>query len=141
MRSAARPKALIAAWFDFQPPPVRSLAEALQQAIRAAAPELVETVKWGNLVFQLDGNAVLAIAPHKAHVNLQFFNGSHMPTDIAPLDGAGRGVRSLRCKLGQPVDPVTVDMLVSACVALAQRHAAERPPRVRAIGLEPGSED
>ena len=130
MRSNARSKALVSAWFDFQPEAMRSLALQLQRTVRAAEPELTEAIKWGNLVYQLDGVAVLAIAPHKAHVNLQLFNGSELPPSLGPLEGAGRGSRSLRCKPGQTVDPVQVEMLVAACVALARRMADERPPRM-----------
>ena len=102
MRSNARSKALVSAWFDFQPEAVRSVALLLQ----------------------------LAIAPHKAHVNLQLFHGSELPPGLGPLEGAGRGSRSLRCRLNQTVDPVQVEMLVAACVALARRMAGERPPRM-----------
>lgn len=136
MRSTTRPKALVASWFDFQPAAVRSVAEALQQAVREAAPDLSETVKWGNLVFQLDGQVLLAIAPHKAHVNLQIFNGHLLPDELGPLDGVGRGPRSLRCRLHQAIDPVQVQMLVSASVALARQQADPRPPRP-APGEEP----
>lgn len=130
MRSGSRSKALVSAWFDFQPEAVRELAERLQRAVRVAEPELTETIKWGNLVYQLDGAAVLAIAPHKAHVNLQLFHGAELPPGLGALEGAGRGTRSLRCKLHQPVDPVQVEMLVAACVALARRMAEQRPPRM-----------
>jgi len=131
MRQAVRSKALVSAWFDFQPLAVKGVAEQLQQAVRAAAPELAESVKWGNLVYLLDGLVVLAIAPFKAHVNLQVFNGAQLPPGSLPLEGTGRGPRHLRCKLNQPVDLVQVEMLVSASVALAQRQALERPPRMR----------
>lgn len=129
MRSNGRSKALVSAWFDFQPEPVRAVAERLQQAVRATEPELAETIKWGNLVYLLDGAAVLAIAPHKAHVNLQIFHGSELPPGLGPLEGAGRGPRHLRCRLNQPVDPVQVEMLVAAAVAMARRLAEQRPPR------------
>lgn len=130
MRSNGRSKALVSAWFDFQPEPVRAVAERLHQAVRAAEPELAETIKWGNLVYMLDGAAVLAIAPHKGHVNLQIFHGSELPAGVGPLEGAGRGSRSLRCRLNQPVDPVQVEMLVAAAMAVARRLAEQRPPRL-----------
>lgn len=130
MRSNGRSKALVSAWLDFQPPAVRAVAERLQQAVRASEPELAEAIKWGNLVYLLDGAAVLAIAPHKAHVNLQIFHGSELPPGLGPLEGAGRGPRSLRCRLNQPIDPVQVEMLVAAAVAMARRLAEQRPPRM-----------
>ncbi|GAA0752492.1 DUF1801 domain-containing protein [Ideonella azotifigens] len=126
MRTAARPKALVAAWFDFLTEPQRGLAEQLQAAVRQAVPEATETVKWGNLVFGVDDTLLMAIVPFKGHVNLQLFNGSQLPPGIAPLDGSGRGSRSLRCRLGLPIDSVQVQMLVLASVTLARRQAAER---------------
>jgi hypothetical protein len=134
MRSNARPQALISAWYDFQLPAVRVVADMLQRAVRSAAPDLVETVKWGNLVFQLERTAVLAIAPHKAHVSLQVFNGAQLPPSLGALDGAGRGLRSLRCRLHQSIDPVQVEMLVAASVALARLQAAARLPRMAPEG-------
>lgn len=119
----------MAAWFDFLTPAQRGTCEALQRVIRQAAPDATEAVKWGNLVFAVNEVMFVAIVPHKAHVNLQFFNGSSLPAELGPLDGVGRGSRSLRCKFTQPIDPVQVEMLVSASAALARRQAQERPAR------------
>lgn len=129
MRSAARPKALVSAWFDFLTPAQRNTCEALQAAVRAAVPDVGEAVKWGNLVFSVNDAVFAAIVPHKAHVNLQIFNGSLLPPGLPVLDGVGRGSRSLRCRLTQPVDTVTVEMVISASAALARRQARERPAR------------
>lgn len=129
MRSAARPKALVSAWFDFLTPGQRGVSEVLQAAVHQAAPDVSVSVKWGNLVFGVDDTLVMAIVPHKGHVNLQFFNGSALPSELGPLDGAGRGSRSLRCRLNQPIDAVQVQMLVSASVALARSTARPRYPR------------
>lgn len=129
MRSAARPKALVAAWFDFLTPGQRQTCEALQAAIRSAVPDVMEAVKWGNLVFSVQEVVFAAIVPHKAHANLQIFNGSLLPPGLPPLDGVGRGPRTLRCRFTQPVDRVTVEMVISASAALARRQAQDRPPR------------
>ncbi|HSI59378.1 MAG TPA: DUF1801 domain-containing protein [Ideonella sp.] len=125
MRSASSSRALVAAWFDFQTTAQRELSEALRTAVREAEPSLTEGVKWGKLVFLLDGRMLLAIAPHKTHVHLQVFNGSQLPTELAPLDGAGHGLRNLRCRLHQPVDPVQVEMVVAASAELARRQGAD----------------
>lgn len=119
MRSGPRSKALVSAWLDFQPPPQREVAQALRAAVREAAPELAEIVRWGQLVFLHNGSPLLAIAPHRGHVSLQLFNGHLLPEGLAPLEGAGRSVRSFKCRLQQPVDVVLVQMLVAACVARA----------------------
>ncbi len=129
MRSAARPKALVAAWFDFLTPGQRPTCEALQAAIRNAAPDVMEAVKWGNLVFSVHDVVFAAIVPHKAHANLQIFNGSQLPPGLPLLDGVGRGPRTLRCRFTQPVDRVAVEMVISASAALARRLGQSRPPR------------
>lgn len=126
MRNGPRSKALVSAWLDFQPPAQREVAQALRSAVREAAPELGEAVRWGQLVFLFEGTPLLAIAPHRAHVNLQVFNGHLLPPELVPLEGGGRGARSFKCRLHQPVDTVPVQMLVAASVARAERDAGVR---------------
>ncbi len=129
MRNGPRSKALVSAWLDFQPAAQREVAQALRSAVRDAAPELGEAVRWGQLVFLFDGMPLLAIAPHRAHVSLQVFNGHLLPAGLAPMEGGGRGARSFKCRLHQPVDAVQVQMLVAASVAQADRDAGVRRPR------------
>lgn len=129
MRNGPRSKALVSAWLDFQPAAQREVAQALRGAVREAAPALGEAVRWGQLVFLFDGAPLLAIAPHRAHVNLQVFNGHLLPAGLVPLEGGGRGARSFKCRLHQPVDAVQVQMLVAASVAQAERDAGVRRPR------------
>lgn len=136
MRTGSRSKALVAAWLDFQPPSQRELAQALRSAVREAEPDLAEIIRWGQLVFTWEGSPLLAIAPHRGHVNLQLFNGHLLPSGLAPLEGGGRGTRSFKCRLNHPVDVVQVQMLVAASVARAMRDAPLGVP----AGL-PGDDD
>jgi len=131
MRTGPRSKALVAAWLDFLPPAQREVAQALRSAVREAAPDLLEIIRWGQLVFTWSGSPLLAIAPHRGHVNLQLFNGHLLPEGLAPLEGSGRGTRSFKCRLNQPVDVVQVQMLVAACVARVPQEVAPGVP----IGL------
>lgn len=141
MRSASRPKALVAAWFDFLTPVQRQTCEVLQATIRTTVPDVGEAVKWGNLVFSVNEVVFAAIVPHKAHVNLQIFNGSQLPPGTPVLDGVGRGSRTLRCRCTQPVDTVTVEMVISASAMLARRQALERPYRSSYGSGHPGVGD
>jgi len=123
MRTGPRSKALVSAWLDFQPPAQREVAQVLRGAVREAEPELNEIIRWGQLVFVWAGAPLLAIAPHRGHVNLQIFNGYLLPPELALLEGHGRGTRSYKCRLNQPVDVVQVQMLVAASVARAPSEA------------------
>jgi hypothetical protein len=129
MRTGPRSKALVSAWLDFQPEAQREVAQALRAAVREAEPALNEIVRWGQLVFVWAGVPLLAIAPHRGHVNLQIFNGHLLPADLAPLEGSGRGARSYKCRLSQPVDVVLVQMLVAASVARAPHDERAGMPR------------
>jgi hypothetical protein len=138
MRVGTRSKALVSAWLDFQPPAHREVARALRAAVRDAEPGLEEIIRWGQLVFVWEGSPLLAIAPHRAHVNLQVFNGFLLPPDLAPLEGLGRGTRSYRCRLNQPIDVVQVQMLVAASVARASREPLAGLPKDDDPGEEAG---
>lgn len=119
MRTPVRPAALVESWFDLLPDAQRPLARELQALVAAAEPRLSQTVKWGNLVFMLAGTNLVAIVPHKGHVNLQFFNGAALAPQWPQLEGTGKGLRHLKCRTGQPVDAALVGALVRDSVAEA----------------------
>lgn len=116
MRSTVRPAALIAAHFDTLNPSVRELAQALHRLVADAAPLLGQSLQWGNVVFQHQGRNAIGIAAHKSYVQLQFFNGQALAAQYAALQGSGRGLRHLKCRVGEPLDSELVSDLVRACV-------------------------
>jgi hypothetical protein len=116
MRSVVKSAALVEAWFDMLPAAQRPLARELQAAILATAPQLACTVKWGNLLFMQRGSNAVAIAPHRAHIHLQFFDGLALAERFPQLEGAGSRVRHLRCAYGEPLDAALVRELVGAAV-------------------------
>ena len=117
MRSVVKSAALVEAWFDMLPAGQRPLARALQAAVLEAAPQLASTVKWGILLFTLRGANAIAIAPHRTHANLQFFDGTALAERFPQLEGTGPRVRHLRCPYGEPLDTALVRALVQAGVA------------------------
>jgi len=117
MRSMLHSAALIDAWFDTLQPLQRETAEALRACVRATAPGLVESIKWGNLVFTQAGRHALAIVTYREHANLQVFNGALLAGRFPTLEGTGRGVRHLKLRYRQPVDVEHVAAVVAACVA------------------------
>jgi hypothetical protein len=118
MRHLGLSSALIATYFDTLPPAQADTARALQRAVLAAAPDLSQVVKWGNLIFMREGRNLLAIAAHKAHVNLQFFNGAELAAQFPQLEGVGKGMRQIKQRQGQAIDEELITHLVQSCVAL-----------------------
>ena len=131
-RHAGRSRALVSSWLDFQPAAARALIEDLRQAVREAEPGLAETVKWGNLVFVLEGLPVLGLAPVKGHVNLQLLQGAPWPSGLVGTEGAGKGARHWRFDVGAVVDAVLVEQLVSSATRHGRRLLEDRPPRAPA---------
>jgi hypothetical protein len=124
MRHAVRSAALVANYFDTLSPPQAVLARATQQAVLAAAPDLAQVIKWGNLVFLHGGRHLLAIAAHKAHVNLQVFHGAELAERYAQLEGVGKGMRQLKLRQVQALDVALIGELVQASLALADAGSA-----------------
>jgi uncharacterized protein YdhG (YjbR/CyaY superfamily) len=119
MRTPVRPAALVAAYFDNLAPEERETALALRDAVLAAAPQLTQAVKWGNLTFQLGGQSIISIVLHKSHAHLQFFNGAELAVQYTALEGTGKGMRHLKCRYRQPIDAEVVRDLVAASVDAA----------------------
>jgi uncharacterized protein YdhG (YjbR/CyaY superfamily) len=116
MRSMLQSAALIEAWFDTLLPDQRDLARALRTAVMDAEPSLVQSIKWGNLMFTHAGRHALAIVIHKDHANLQVFNGIALVDRFPMLEGTGKGLRHLRLRYRQPIDVDLVEALVRGCI-------------------------
>jgi uncharacterized protein YdhG (YjbR/CyaY superfamily) len=116
MRSMLQSAALIDNWFDTLRPEQRELAQSLRTCVIATEPGLAQSIKWGNLMFTLEGRHALAIVVHRDHANLQVFNGVTLAERFPMLEGSGKGMRHLRLRYHQPVDDSLVAALVRACV-------------------------
>ena len=120
MRSNLRSSALIETWFDLLSAQQRDLARATHAAVLAAHPSFAPTIKWGNLVYMHGGSNLLALMPHKSHLNLQVFNGAALAERFPQLEGTGKGLRHLKMRYGQEPDPDLVAALVNASVEIAE---------------------
>jgi hypothetical protein len=125
MRTLLRSGALIESWFDMLTDEQRPTARALHQVVTQAAPRLHATVRWGNLVYQLDGVNALAIVPHKSHVNLQLFKGAGVAPMYPQLEGNGKGVRHLKLRPSAALDTDLVARIVVAAVEAMPLAAEE----------------
>ena len=128
MRKAQQTRSLVAAWFDFLAPTEMPVAQAIHKAIRAAVPELTETIRQGNLLLSLNGEPLLAIAPARNQVNLLVFNGSDVEATLGPLDGVGRRQRQVAFPSADPVDLARVEQVARVSAAVARRQQAHIDP-------------
>ncbi len=129
MRTMLRSGALIEAWFDSLAPAQAELARHLREVVLDAEPGLVPAVKWGNLVFSLQRDHLLAIVAYRDHLNLQVFNGARLLARHPGLSGSGKGLRHLRLALGAPLPGDRVRRLVADAAADLRMAGPVRPPR------------
>jgi len=115
---------LVQAWLDTLRPEQQQTAMALNEAVLVAEPDLARTIKWGNLVFVHQGRNAMALTMHKAHANLQLFNGAALASAFPSLEGSGKDLRHLKFRYAQPIDADLVQAAVRACIALMSRGAA-----------------
>jgi len=127
MRSPLCSHAVVDAWFDTLAPDRRELALELQRLVLAAVPTLSQAIKWGNLVFLHRGSHALAIVVHKAHINLQVFNGAMLAPKFPQLAGSGNHMRHLSCRFAAAPDSDLVIALARACVESLPDRPALRP--------------
>jgi len=87
-----------------RPPAQRALLEELRAMIHAAAPGVVETIKWGMPFYLLDGKRVAATPAFKAHVQILFFAPSDSLRDPDQLlEGTSADGRHLKLRDGDPL--------------------------------------
>jgi len=127
MRTLLRSGALIESWFDMLTDEQRPTARALHAAVTAALPQLHATVRWGNIVYQHEGLNALAIVPHRSHVNLQLFRGAALSPMYPQLEGSGKGVRHLKLRLNQPVDPDLIARISMAALDALEASQDDLP--------------
>lgn len=106
-----------------QPEAIRQIAESLRTVVLEEVPGVVETRHggWRIIGYSRDGTmktSICAIAPHRRHVNLQFFDGVSLPDPEGLLEGTGRRARHVKIR--------RVEECLSEGVRGLIRAAAER---------------
>jgi hypothetical protein len=100
-------------------PKLRKLVRSLDALIRKAAPDLVASLKWGNLTYHLDRN-VCAIIAHDGYVNLQIWDGSAIDDPHGLLEGTGKTMRHTKVIPDKPLNRRAVAAIVRAAAELAR---------------------
>ncbi|HYW49546.1 MAG TPA: DUF1801 domain-containing protein [Gemmatimonadaceae bacterium] len=92
---------------------MHALVRELDTIIRAAAPSLEPSLKWGNLTYHHTAN-VCALVAHARHVNLQVWEAASLPDPAGLLAGTGKAMRHIRFEPGASIDREAVAAIVRA---------------------------
>ena len=100
---------------------MRPIADTLDRTIRDAEPELTNSIKWGNPVYEKQG-LVCYIAATKAYVSLGFFSGAALSDPEGILEGKSKKLRHVKLKELGDIQEERISAWVRQAVTLNQRR-------------------
>lgn len=116
---SANPKqvrAQVQAYFSSLPPDARRALKQVREAIRAAAPGVVERFSYGIPAFRLDGKALVWCAAWKHHVSIYPMTASMKRVHARELEGYEVEKGTIRFPLGEPMPSGLIKKLVKSRV-------------------------
>lgn len=97
-------------------PKLRALVKRVRSVVKSSIPEAVESVKHGIPNYSINGQSVAAIAEYSKHVNLYFFCGAKLASNL--LEGNGKGMRHISIQSGTDIKERSFSSLLKQAAKL-----------------------
>ena len=110
-------KKSVDSWISELDPAIRPLCEALRRIILGTAPQLEESIKWGNPVYEKNGK-ILYLSAADSYATLGFFNGAGLTDPQGRIEGAGKKMRHSKVRAVEEMDVAQLESWVREAVAL-----------------------
>jgi hypothetical protein len=127
-------------WLGDLTPSDRGHAEAVRRIVRRAAPGAEEAVKWGILVWSLDGLVCSVYPVGRGGVNVAFYHGTDLRDPAGLLEGTGKWMRHVKIREKADLRAGPLGALVKE--AVRRNHgggtSAARRPRNSSARRNPG---
>lgn len=118
-----QPDTRLGTFADVQAAGHAEILAAIRALVEARAPEAVEvasarekSVWWGLGPKKMSDGFAWAM-PHKAHVNLGFFEGASLPDPAGLLEGTGKALRHVKLRDPGEVDRPEIAALLGEAIA------------------------
>ena len=108
-------------WMSRLEPSLSPIAEALRAYVVRADPELRESIKWGNPVYEKAGK-VCYLASGKGYMSLGFFEGASLSDPLGLIEGTGKRMRHVKVRRVEDIQEGQVASWVREAVALNHRE-------------------
>jgi hypothetical protein len=112
--SARRLDPAIDAWFTAPNHEMRRLVQPWFEAMRALGPDVRELLHDGWPTACAGDAAFAYVAAHAAHANIGFWFGAGLDDPAGLLQGAGKRMRHVKIRWGEPVDAAALNALITA---------------------------
>jgi len=115
-----------------QPAAQAETIRRLRAIVREAAPKAVESIKWGQPVYEQDGPFAFIKAASK-HVTFGFWRGTEIPDPKGLLEGSGGQMRHMKILAASGIPTASVRSMLRAAVKL-NREKGDPTRRRRSAG-------
>lgn len=125
--SAVRRATDVDAWFATPNHELRRMAEPWFEQMRNCGADVRELLADGHPTACVGDAAFAYVDAFSAHANIGFFQGAALDDPAGLLEGAGKRMRHVKLRWGQPVDEAALGALIAAAYRDMQaRVEAER---------------
>ncbi|WP_304177642.1 DUF1801 domain-containing protein [Phenylobacterium aquaticum] len=125
--SAVRRATDVDAWFATPNHELRRMAEPWFEQMRNCGADVRELLADGHPTACVGDAAFAYVDAFSAHANIGFFQGASLDDPAGLLEGAGKRMRHVKLRWGQPVDEAALGALIAAAYRDMQaRGEAER---------------
>ncbi len=104
-------------WFDRHPVELGSIARHWFQQMRACGDEVRELLHYGCPTACLGDFPFAYVNVFTAHVNVGFFQGATLPDPARLLQGAGKFMRHIKLRPGEPTNTDALTHLIANAYA------------------------
>ena len=118
---AVRRHAEVEAWFSADDP-LRQLAHGWFERLRASGEDVREVLHDGHPTACADDAAFAYVDAFSAHASIGFYEGASLPDPAGLLEGAGKRMRHVKLRWGQPIDESALIALIAAAHADMRRR-------------------
>lgn len=112
----------VEAWMARQPMELRDIARHWFDVMRGCGGDVRELLHDGHPTACAGDAAFGYVNAFTAHVNVGFFKGAELPDPAGLLQGAGKAMRHVKLRPGEPVDTAALRALVEAAHADMRRR-------------------
>jgi len=112
--SAARVDPSVDAWFAAADDELRSMAKPWFERMRACGTDVRELLHDRRPTACVGDAAFGYVGAFSAHVNVGFFHGAALDDPAGLLEGAGKRMRHVKLRWGQPVHTAALNELIAA---------------------------
>lgn len=111
-------------YIDKMNPELQSLAKRLMSIIRKAIPKAQGRI-WMNVPnYTMDGVGIVSIADYSHHINLYFFSGAKLQSNL--LQGTGKELRHIKITSQEDINEKEITRLLKLSATLVTKSRSER---------------